>query len=197
MTTKKLTPKEAMFVHEYLVDMNAAGAARRAGYSARTANVIGHEIMGKPHVAAAIADAMAERAKRVEITGDMVLQELAKLAFSNMGDFLSVTSGGDPYFDLSKLTREQSAALTEVTVEDFKEGRGEDARDVRRIKIKLADKRAALVDTGKAIGMKGFKNLIGEDPENPFQRTDDATAAARVAALLEEARRRRDATDAS
>ncbi len=49
------------------------------------------------------------------------------------------------------LTR--AAALQEVTVEDFTEGRGEDKRDVRRVKFKLYDKRAALVDLGRHLGM--------------------------------------------
>ena len=40
----KLTPKQARFVQEYLIDLNAAQAAIRAGYSAKTARVIGHEI---------------------------------------------------------------------------------------------------------------------------------------------------------
>src|SRR5262249_54524477 len=47
--------------------------------------------------------------------------------------------------DFSKLTRDQAAALQEATVEDFKDGRGEDAHDVRKIPFKLADERAALV----------------------------------------------------
>jgi hypothetical protein len=64
----------------------------------------------------------------------------------------------DPYLDFSKLTRDQAAALTEVTVEDFKDGRGEDARNVRKIRFKLADKRAALVDLGKHFGM--FRDKI-------------------------------------
>src|ERR1700690_457845 len=70
-----------------------------------------------------------------------------------MQDFLRVTSEGDPHFNLSELTRDQAAALAEVTVEDFKDGRGDDARDVRRIKFKLSDKRSALVDMGKHLGM--------------------------------------------
>src|SRR5262249_28053524 len=76
----------------------------------------------------------------------------------NMDDYMTVGSDGDPFVDLSKLTREQAAAISEVTVEDFKDGRGEEARDVRRVKFKLLDKRAALVDIGKHLGM--FKERV-------------------------------------
>jgi len=40
-----------------------------------------------------------------------------------------------------------------VTVKDYVEGRGEDAREVKRVRFKLADKRAALVDLGRHLGM--------------------------------------------
>ena len=65
--------------------------------------------------------------------------------------------GPDAFVDLSTLTRDQAAAIQEVTVEDYKDGRGENARDVRRVKVKLSDKRAALVDMGRHLGM--FKEL--------------------------------------
>ena len=68
------------------------------------------------------------------------------------------------FVDLSELTREQAAAISEVTVEDYKDGRGEDARDVRKVKFKLSDKRSALVDIGKHLGMfVERKELTGKD----------------------------------
>lgn len=69
-----MTPKQEAFVREYLVDLNATQAAIRAGYSKRTAHVIGHENLTKPEIANAIVAAMAERATRTEITADYVLQ---------------------------------------------------------------------------------------------------------------------------
>ena len=84
----KLTPKQARFVQEYLIDLNAAQAAIRAGYSAKTARVIGHEILSKPDIAAAIKKAMAERAERTRLTGDMVVDELRKIGFANMADYM-------------------------------------------------------------------------------------------------------------
>lgn len=148
-----LTDKQQRFVSEYLVDLNATQAAIRAGYSEKTARQAGAENLSKPDIAAAVAEAQAKRAGRTEITADRVLQELAKIGFANMADYMRAGPDGDPYLDFSELTRDQAAALIEVTVEDFKDGRGEDARDVRRVKFKLADKRGALVDIGKHLGM--------------------------------------------
>lgn len=71
-----LTPKQQAFVNEYLVDLNATQAATRAGYSARTASVIGHENLTKPEVQAAIQAAMQKRAERTEITADYVLRTI-------------------------------------------------------------------------------------------------------------------------
>src|SRR5260370_35393099 len=145
----KLTPKQARFVQEYLSELNGAQAAIRAGYSAKTARVIGHENLTKPEIAAAIEKAMAERAERTGLTGDMVIDELRKIGFANMADYMRSTPQGDPYLDFSSLTRDQTAAVAEVTVEDFVAGRGEGARAVRRVKFKLHDKRATLVDLAR------------------------------------------------
>jgi phage terminase small subunit len=75
-----LTAKQAMFVAEYLIDLNATQAAKRAGYSAKTAHVIGPENLGKPAIAAEVAKAQAERSARTNIDIDWVIKKLAKEA---------------------------------------------------------------------------------------------------------------------
>ena len=72
-----MTPKQERFVQEYLVDLNATQAAKRAGYSADTAHVIGHENLSKPEIADALAKAMAERAQETGITARWVLDQAA------------------------------------------------------------------------------------------------------------------------
>ena len=76
---KGLTPKQQAFVAEYLVDLNGSAAARRAGYSAKNADKIASELLGKTRVREAIAAAMEERSKRVEIDADYVLKNLLEI----------------------------------------------------------------------------------------------------------------------
>jgi len=71
-----LTPKQQMFVAEYLKDLNATQAAIRAGYSKKTAEDIGRQLLRKTPVAVAVQKAMNERAKRTEIDSDYVLNTI-------------------------------------------------------------------------------------------------------------------------
>lgn len=166
---KALTPKQERFVAEYLIDLNATAAARRAGYSAKTAEQQGPRLLGNVAVAQAIGRRQAKIAEKLEVTQERVVAELAKLGFANMADYMRAGPDGDPFLDFSALTRDQAAALTEVTVDDFVDGRGEDARAVRRVKFKLADKRAALVDLGKHLGMFTDKVTLTGPDGGPLQ----------------------------
>src|SRR5262245_23429570 len=67
-----LTAKQAMFVREYLTDMNGTQAAIRAGYSARTANEQGARLLAKASIREAIEKAQAERLQRLDIDADYV-----------------------------------------------------------------------------------------------------------------------------
>ena len=111
-----------------------------------------------------MAELLERGAAKAEVTVEKIVAELAKIGFANMADYMRPNAAGDPYLDFSRLTREQAAALQEVTVEDFTEGRGEDKRDVRRVKFKLYDKRAALVDLGRHLSMFPTKvEMSGKD----------------------------------
>ena len=80
---------------------------------------------------------------------------------------------------MSKLTREQAAAIGEVTVEDFTDGRGEGARDVRRVKFKLADKRGALVDLGRHFGLFTDKAVVNVNHGIQDMNDDELLARAK------------------
>ena len=71
-----LTPKQQRFVEEYLIDLNATQSAIRAGYSEKTAAVIGAENLIKPNIAKAIAEAQEKLSNKAQVTVEMVVQGL-------------------------------------------------------------------------------------------------------------------------
>ena len=151
-----LTPKQEAFAQAYVETGNASEAYRR-GYNAEkmsdnALHVAASRALSNAKVRLRVDALRAEVAKRHDITIDKIVRELALIGFSNMLDYISVQEG-DAFVDLSKLTREQAAAIGEVTSETYLEGKGEDAKTVKRTKFKLSDKRSALVDLGKHLGM--------------------------------------------
>jgi phage terminase small subunit len=73
-----LTPKQELFVKEYLIDLNATQAAIRAGYSKKTANEQGARLLAHVSVGAAIQEAMDKRSKRIEVNSDYVLNTIVE-----------------------------------------------------------------------------------------------------------------------
>jgi len=67
---RKLAPMQSVFVQEYLIDLNATQAAIRAGYSAKTAEQQGYQLLQKPSVQAAIAARQKEREQRTAVTAE-------------------------------------------------------------------------------------------------------------------------------
>ncbi len=141
----KLTNKQAAFVAEYLVDLNATQAAIRAGYSERTAYRIGAELLQKTSVAEAIAAGQAKRAQRVEITADRVVSELAKIAFADPRDLMEWGPDGVKLKASADLTEEQAASVAEVSETTTKDGGS--------LKLKKHDKVKALELLGKHLGI--------------------------------------------
>lgn len=83
-SSSQLTDKQRVFVAEYVQCWNAAEAARLAGYSEKTARVIGPENLSKP----AIREAIDERLKALAMSADEALYRLSEMARSDMNDFV-------------------------------------------------------------------------------------------------------------
>ena len=79
MKDLKLTAKQQRFVEEYLIDLNATQAAIRAGYSEKTAEQLGYQLLQKTSVLKAIEEAQAKREERTQITQDYVLTNIQKV----------------------------------------------------------------------------------------------------------------------
>lgn len=143
----ELTPKQARFVAEYLIDLNATQAAVRAGYSARTAASQGARLLKHGAVARAVHTAQQARAVRTEITQDRVLQELARIAFF---DIRRLYREDGSMKDPCELDADTAAALASIEVkEELERGGGE---DVLQEPSASATPSAAATATGSAAG---------------------------------------------
>ncbi len=71
-----LSEKQRRFVNEYLVDLNATKAAKRAGYSRASARSIGAENLTKPDIQEYLQSEFRKRSSRLQITQDLVIQGL-------------------------------------------------------------------------------------------------------------------------
>lgn len=88
-----LTPKQQRFVEEYLVDLNGAQAAIRAGYSPDTARQMATENLSKPYIQLAIAEERKAQQERTQVTADKVVTELALIAFADARELAEVKTG--------------------------------------------------------------------------------------------------------
>jgi phage terminase small subunit len=149
---KPLTDQQGRFVEEYLLDMNAQAAAIRAGYSP-TGQGFYSAVLARPNVRAAVDAAIAERVARTRVSADQVLGELGKVAFANMCDYVFVGADGVARLDLARLDRETGAAVSRLSVEYFKGADGQDTGRLRRVQVTLGDKRAALREMARHLGM--------------------------------------------
>lgn len=101
-TLEQLTPRQAQFVREYVTSGNAAEAARRAGYSERTAKAIACELLTKPDLQEAIQALQAENAAQWDITRkDVITGVLEAVAMARaQGEPMAMIAG---YRELARM----------------------------------------------------------------------------------------------
>lgn len=164
-----LNEKQKRFAAEYLIDLNATQAAIRAGYSEKTAGRQAFDLLKKPEIQDAIQQGMQKRSERTEITQDQVLQELAKVAFS---DLRKVLTAGGALIDAQDWDDDVAGFISSIEV--VKKPSGEFDEDGRPIvdhvhKIRAWDKMAALEKLGKHLGMFIDRSKVEHDVSDPMK----------------------------
>jgi len=132
--------------------------------------------------------AIERAAEQLVISKKRVLEELAKIAFANMADFMTVGASGEPVLNWRNLTHDQAAALQEVTVDEYIDGRGDNARQVRRVRFKLAPKQPALEKIGVELGMFVTRTDNKHSSEKRLSQLPPEERRSYVADLLARAR---------
>jgi len=143
-----LSHQQQRFCDEYLVHFNAFKAAVNAGYSENTARK--GELLHLPKVQYYLQDAMRKTQSRLQITHDMILSELAKIAFSNMGNYYDEYAVLKP---MNQLTNDEKAAISQYQIMDAMDDHGQRIGELS--KIKLHNKMAALDRIARHLGFYG------------------------------------------
>src|SRR5262249_2575838 len=121
--TEKLRPRHALFVEEYLKDLNASDAAKRAGYSEKAAGIVGHQLLRKPHIAAAVDAAKAERSARCQADADTVLKLLDQMVRADIRDIVDELGRFKPIIEWPPIWRQMlQGAEVEERYERAKDG---------------------------------------------------------------------------
>ena len=177
-----LNEMQKRFVDEYIIDLNATQAAIRAGYSEKTAYSQGQRLLKNVEIQTLIQQRKEDRSERTEITQDMVLKELALIAFSRATDYAAVvektayTQNKDgervPMLDANgkPITfKTVDAVLTEELTEDQKRALASVKEGKNGIEVKPHDKVRALELLGKHMGMWTDNLQVNGSVNNPMQ----------------------------
>lgn len=156
----KVTPKHLRFVDEYLLDLDATTAYKRAGYHAKghAAQVNGSRLRARPEIAALIAERLKARQAQTGITEARVLSELELLAFSDLDHYVVDEETGNvkladgaPAGAMRALQAIKRKVITRI--------KGPFEREVtREVEIRLWDKPGPLKLAGQHVGL--FANKV-------------------------------------
>jgi phage terminase small subunit len=166
---RRLNLRQRHFIEEYLLCDDVAEAAVRAGYICRQPANAGHRVLANPLVRTAIRVKLDARAERTRVTADRVVIELARIAFSDIGQIADWGEGGLTLRPKSRLGDADRAAVARLTA---RKG---------HVSVALHDKNRALDTLGKYFKLWGkhadkFGPPAGGDPT---ARQTDAREALR------------------
>lgn len=153
---KKLSEKQKRFCEEYLIHLNGTKAAISAGYSARSATTTASDLLTYANVQGYLQELREKQKERTGITADRVLNELAKIAFSDVKRYLT---DGNRIASVIGMSDEISPAIMEVRSETRLMGE----QPVEFTRFKLHDKIGALTLIGKHLGMFNEQATIPDE----------------------------------
>ncbi len=150
-----LPPKRQKFVEEYLIDLNATAAAQRAGYA--NPDTQGPRLLGIVGVREAISAAQAERAAANVVTAQRTIDELAAVAFSDIGELVEFGQDGFHFKPSAQISQNARKAVSSVKIRQEREIRDTNGNVTRPaadvVEFKLWDKVAALTKLAQHLGI--------------------------------------------
>lgn len=164
----KLTEKLKHFCREYAKDFNGSRAARAVGASEKTAKVQASRWLTFDNVQAELQRIQAARAKKLDVSAERVLNELARIGFARIDHVLSFDENGVHLKDSAELDEDALAAVAEVTHQVIRET-DQEGKTVDRgtVRLKLHDKKGSLELLGRHLAL--FKDKIEVSTDEKLQ----------------------------
>ncbi|WP_448701822.1 terminase small subunit [Mucilaginibacter sp. AW1-3] len=175
----RLTHQQQRFCDEYLTHFNAFKAAVNSGYSENTSRK--GALLHVPKIQYYLKQAMNRRSQRLEITHDMILRELSKIAFSNMGNYY------DEYACLKRmneLTADEKAAISFYDITEVQDGEG--YRVGMQSRIKLHNKMSALDKIARHLNFYGLNGTKSKEQGLKTQVSEPEAGGLKREIFLEE-----------
>lgn len=144
MSKGPLNDRQRRFAEEYATSLNASDAYRKAGYKSDNSAAVGvsaSRLLSDPRVADLVAELQGRTAKKLDITREKIARELAFIAFADIRDFAKWGNSEIQMLDSKDIPDEHSRAIAEV------------ATTTTGTRVKLHDKRAALMDLAKLLDL--------------------------------------------
>ena len=157
MTPKpKKKPKRAGnlrsgFIDQFMIDRNGTEAAKRCGYSPRSAGVTACKLLKDPKILQEINRRSAEQSQRLSITADRVMQEYERLALLDPADLFREDGTMKPLSEMPEDARRAIGGLEIRELTPIETPGGPIAVQLR--KVKLVDKKGALDSLAKIMGL--------------------------------------------
>ena len=168
-----LTDRQERFAQEYSANGGvAATAAIAAGYSAASAASQGSRLLRNAKVAARIRELYEETTRRLGVTRDAVVSELAAIAFSRLDHVVTLGPAGIKLRPVDEIPPADLAALATL--------RHVVGRNTSSISVAMLDKLSALEKLGRMLGLFDekipredlFKELVGLSEEEVVARAE-------------------------
>lgn len=152
----KLNPKQLKAIDIYMSNgFKKRPALIAAGYAKTTANSNSQSVFSNPLVKEEIERRFEKDRRKYNVDRDWVIQRLARIA--NGGEVLAryrkVNPDGTLYYDFEGATPDELAVISELTTDEYSEGRGEDAVSIKKMKIAMADPKGALDSLARTLGL--------------------------------------------
>ena len=166
MTTPKKKPLSEKYIRtiEFYFEngFNKQEAMLSAGWAEVTAKTDTTRFFTREDVKEEIARRQAKLAKKHELTTDWIITRLKRISNASeaLTKFKKVDEDGNLYWDFTGATQEDLKVISEFITESYKDGRGKNAKIVRKFKLKARDEKGALDSLARIKGMFDDKMTV-------------------------------------